>query len=350
MKQQRILTLGFFGFSTGKKDGQTIKTRQCLELLERNVDKNVCINSFDTEILHAKPWKIISLLWKTIRADKVIYLPAQNNLYYFFPALYALSKLFHFDIVYLLIGGWLPLFLEKNPRWVKKLRGIKGILPENETITALLKEKFNLRNVYTMPNFRFTEYIPQQPTPRTGEFRLVFMSRIVKEKGLETVFQIAKYFSKPETREKCAVSCDCYGEIAHKDEVWFKQMLQNSSNVCFKGSLEPSEISRVLSAYDALILPTRYPGEGVPGAIIDAYMAGIPVLVSDWMYIPEIVENGQTGYLVSLNQDEVEKYIRHIEYLCSHPQVLLNMKAAARAQATKYDEKTAWAVLKPFLA
>lgn len=350
MKRQRFLTLGFFGFSTGKKDGQTVKTRQCLELLEQNVDKNVCINTFDTEILHAKPWKIVSLLWKTIRADKVIYLPAQNNLYYFFPALYALSKLFHFDIVYLLIGGWLPLFLEKNPRWVKKLRRIKGILPENETVTTLLKEKFNMRNVYTMPNFRFTEYIPPQPTPGTGEFRLVFMSRIVKEKGLETVFRIADYFSTPENHEKYPVSIDFYGEIDPKDSDFFYRMLSRYEQIHYKDVLEPNKITRVLSAYDALILPTRYPTEGVPGAIIDAYMAGIPVVVSDWVYSRDVVEHEKTGYIVSLDQNEVKNYIRHIEYLSSHPQELQKMKAAAREQATKYDDKTAWAILKPFLA
>lgn len=372
----KILLLGYFGFTTNKKDGQTVKTRQCLELLQRNTEDVSNLNTFDTEILHAKPWLILNLLWKTVRSDKVIYLPAQNNLYYFFPILYVLSKIFHFDIVYLLIGGWLPVFLEKHPRWVNKLRKIKAIFPENKTLTALLQEKYGLQNVHTMPNFRFvqpfstaesrsqtsldyaeaqkrsaeSQYIPKEPLSNSEEFRLVFMSRIVKEKGIETVFQIADYFSKPETRTKYPVSIDFYGEISSKDKDFFYRMLPHYGLVQYKGVLPPNEITRILCEYDTLILPTRYPTEGVPGAIIDAYMAGIPVIVSDWVYSRDVVEHEKTGYIVSIDSKEVENYIRHIEYLSSHPQELLKMKAAAREQATKYDEKAAWAILKPFLS
>ncbi len=341
--------LGYFGFVSDKKDGQATKTRQCLELLKRNMEAGTRINTFDTEILHTRPWHILSLLWKTVRSNKVVYLPAHNNLYYFFPPLYALSKIFRFDILYLLIGGWLPFFLEKHPRWVNKLRKIKGIFPENETVTTRLKEKFALRNVYTLPNFRFIKYTPQEFSSRPGEFRLVFMSRIVKEKGIETVFRIADYFAKPEMREKCSVSFDFYGEISPKDKDFFFGKLPHYGKMMdYKGILAPNEITRTLCTYDALILPTRYPTEGVPGAIIDAYMAGIPVLVSDWIYSRDVVEHEKTGYIISLDQNEVETYIHHIEYLFSNLQKLLELKMAARAQSAKYDEKAVWSILKPF--
>ncbi|MDE7337732.1 MAG: hypothetical protein K2M92_00410, partial [Bacteroidales bacterium] len=103
---QRILILGYFAFTSQKKDGQTVKTRQCLELFKRNVDKNTRISTFDTEILHTRPWRVANLLWKTIRADKVVYLPAHNNLRLFFPSLSFLSRIFRFEILYILIGGW----------------------------------------------------------------------------------------------------------------------------------------------------------------------------------------------------------------------------------------------------
>lgn len=347
----KVLVLGYFGFATDKKDGQATKTRQCLELLKRNMKTGTRISTFDTEILHTKPWRVACLLWKTIHSNKVVYLPAQNNLYYFFPFLFASSKIFRFDIIYLLIGGWLPFFLEKHPRLVNKLRKIKGILPENEMVTALLKEKFKLKNVYTLPNFRFTKYTPKEFSSKPGEFRLVFMSRIVKEKGIETVFQIADYFNKPEMRKKCAVSIDFYGEISSKDkEFFFRKLPHYGQMIQYKGILSPDEITHTLCTYDALILPTRYPTEGVPGAIIDAYMAGIPVMVSDWIYSRDVVKHEKTGYIIPLDRNEVKTYIHHIEYLSLHPQELLDLKAAARAQSAKYDEKAAWTILKPFLS
>ena len=52
-----------------------------------------------------------------------------------------------------------------------------------------------------------------------------------------------------------------------------------------------------LANYDALVLPTYYPGEGHPGVILEAYAAGIPVIASRWMGIPEVVPDSM-GLLV----------------------------------------------------
>lgn len=350
MRGQRILISGYFGFKTGKKDGQTVKTRQYLELLRKNIGKDFCISTFDTEILHTRPWRIVNLLWKTTRAGKVVYMPAQNNLRYFFKPLYVLSKIFRFDIVYPLIGGWLPVFLENRPRFARRLGKIKAVFPENDTLTRILQEKFGLMNVHTMPNFRFVEYVPKVPSSHPGEFRLVFMSRIVKAKGIETVFALAAYFSKPDIRKTCPLSIDFYGEIAEEDKAYFAQEVQHYDNVRYKGVLEPEDICRTLSGYDALILPTRYPTEGVPGAIIDAYMAGLPVLVSDWLYARDIVCHEKTGYIVPIGEHETETYARHIQHLFSHQEKLDGMKREAYDYSKAYREEVAWSILKPFLA
>lgn len=350
MKVKRILILGYFAFTTHKKDGQTVKTRLYLDLLNRNADKNTRISTFDTEILHTKPWRVLSLLWKTIRADKVVYMPAHNNLRLFFPTLYFLSRIFRFDILYPLIGGWLPVFLENRPSFARRLGKIKAVFPENDTITRILQEKFYINNAQTIPNFRFVEYVPQVPSSNPAEFRLVFMSRITKEKGIDTVFDLAAYFAKPETKQACPLSIDFYGEIAAEDKLYFEQALQDHPDTQYKGVLEPKEITRALCGYDALILPTRYQGEGVPGAIIDAYMAGIPVLASDWMYLKDIVKHGNTGYIVPLDEHETETYARHIQYLFLHQDELIRMKKAAYDYSKTHGEKAAWSNLKPFLA
>ena len=350
MKVQHILILGFFAFTSHKKDGQTVKTNQYLELFKRNAAKNTRISTFDTEILHTKPWQVVRLLWKSICADKVIYMPAHNNLRLFFPALNFFSHIFRYDILYVLIGGWLPVFLEKHPRFSHKLGKIKGVFPENDTLTRILGEKFGMKNVHTLPNFRFVEYVPQVPSANPKEFRMVFMSRIVMAKGIDKVFALAAYFSNPEIKKTCPLSIDFYGGIAVEDKAYFEQEVQRYGNVRYKGVLEPKDICRTLSGYDALILPTRYPGEGVPGAIIDAYMAGIPVLASDWMYLKDIVKHGITGYIVPLGEHETEIYTHHIQHLFSHQDELDRMKLAAYDYSKTHREEVAWSILKPFLA
>jgi glycosyltransferase involved in cell wall biosynthesis len=39
------------------------------------------------------------------------------------------------------------------------------------------------------------------------------------------------------------------------------------------------------------VFPTYWPGEGYPGIILEAYGAGLPVITTRWMSIPEIADD-----------------------------------------------------------
>ena len=45
------------------------------------------------------------------------------------------------------------------------------------------------------------------------------------------------------------------------------------------------------------MLPTKWITEGYPGVIIEAYNVGIPVVATPMGAIPEIVQDGVTGFL-----------------------------------------------------
>src|SRR5690606_1561204 len=90
---------------------------------------------------------------------------------------------------------------------------------------------------------------------------------------------------------------DFYGPISESDERYFQENVEKFDNVFYKGIVTPKDVYRVLSQYDLLLLPTRYAGEGFPGTILDAYISGVPVIVTDWLFLPEFVEHGTTGYV-----------------------------------------------------
>ena len=347
MKVQRILILGFFAFTSHKKDGQTVKTRQYLELLKRNSDKNIHISTFDTEILHIKPWKIADLLWKTLHADKVIYMPAHNTLRLFFPTLSFLSRLFHFEILYVLIGGWLPVFLENRLRLMRALHRVKQIFPETETVKNLLESRYGLRNITLLPNFRFTDYTPMEFKPASTPFRLVFLARITREKGIDIVFRVLQRVFE---EKDCPVQLDFYGEINAEEREEFLAQVAEQPEARYGGVLLPENIIETLAGYDAMILPTRYPGEGFPGCIIEAYMAGIPDLITDFRYAFDCVEQGKTGFVIAKDDNEVENYVSTIKMLYNNGEKLREMKRAAFAHSKVHGEDVAWSNLKPFLA
>ena len=108
----RILVFGNFGYLTNDLNGQTVKTRNVYNLLNKNLIGNVYF--FDQENLYFKKGKVFLLIKELIRCNKLIYIPALNNLKYLLPIIYCLSKFFFFKIIHIPVGGRHNDFLKKN--------------------------------------------------------------------------------------------------------------------------------------------------------------------------------------------------------------------------------------------
>lgn len=77
--------------------------------------------------------------------------------------------------------------------------------------------------------------------------------------------------------------------------------LDISDSVVFKGFVENARA--LLSSFDIFVLPSR--SEAMPYALLEAGMAGIPVIATSVGGIPEIIENGLNGVLMPTENDEV---------------------------------------------
>ena len=81
------------------------------------------------------------------------------------------------------------------------------------------------------------------------------------------------------------------------------------------------------------MFPTRFYTEGIPGTIIDAYAAGVPVIASMWENYSDIV-NEKTG--IGYRFDDSEGLRSVLMCLCEDPSVLENMKDACLQKAQEY--------------
>ena len=102
----KYLVLGYFGYKTNQLDGQTVKTRDLFRLLEENIGKDK-VDYFDTQNFQYGISNVFVMFKKIMSCRYLFYLPAHNNLKYIFPILFPLSKIFRFNILYFIIGGWL---------------------------------------------------------------------------------------------------------------------------------------------------------------------------------------------------------------------------------------------------
>jgi len=66
----------------------------------------------------------------------------------------------------------------------------------------------------------------------------------------------------------------------------------------FRGSVDPQDVSPLLARARALLVPSRS-YDGAPRAILEAFAAGVPVIASDIGGLPELVEDGLSGLLVT---------------------------------------------------
>lgn len=336
---KNILVLGYFGFKSGKLDGQTVKTRNLHQLISSKCGN---VSYFDTECFQYDKLSVFGLLKKLAKCHTLVYLPAHSNLKYIFPVLFLLSLVFRFKILYFIIGGWLPEYLSTKPMHRAMLRRIDSIYPESLILQQRLLDKYHFNNLTYFPNFRFTNYKPVDHY-EVGKLKLVFMARIAKIKGIDTIFKLSDYLKTEYTKSQ--ISIDFYGQINSDDTDFFKKGIEQFQFMSYKGALQPEEIHQTLSQYDILILPTHYTGEGIPGSIIDAYISGLPVIASKWKYSEELVNDGYCGFIIPFT-DNLPEFKEKIDFLYNNPEVLAQMKLNAIKESKKYSPEFAWEIIK----
>ena len=296
------LVLGYFGYANNQLDGQTIKTRNIFELL-KEIDPNNLL-FFDTQTFQESKLNCVRMIKKLWYTKKLIYLPAHGNLKYLFPLIFIFSKLFRFEIHYFVVGGWLPDFISKLAIHKYLLSKISGIYTETELMKIELESNYAFSNVSIFNNFRYlpnaTTAVSQEKNNTEQALKLVFFSRINRKKGLDFIFYLGNFIKN--NNSQCSdVIIDFYGPIFQEDKKYFDDNLELYEFIKYKGVVSPDNTNYVLSGYDALLLPTKYYTEGLPGAVIDAYFAGIPVIASRWKHADEFIDNNESGLIFKWN-------------------------------------------------
>lgn len=335
---KKFLVIGYFGYITNQIDGQTIKTRSIYALLCK-MEKYV--EYFDTQSLQQHKLNILLLLKLLLTNEVIIYLPGKKNLKYLSPLVFALSKICNYKIIYPVVGGWLSQYLRGRKMLINHLSKVEIILVESKSLKKSLETNYHFKNVAWFPNFRLHSF--KSLANNHKGIRLVFMARIMKEKGVNLIFE----FLSKHLCTKSPVSVSFYGPIKEEYREEFENQLQNCPIAKYFGVVEPDNVYSVLSQHDILLLPTFYEGEGFPGSIIDAYISGIPVIASKWKDIPEFIEDGRSGYTFDIQHKE--DFYNLINRLIDDRQLLNSMKDFSKKKSEEYSADIAWHILSKYI-
>lgn len=178
------------------------------------------------------------------------------------------------------------------------MRNLDGLFVETKLVYEELVDLIGT-NVEWVPGYRkmpeSLKRIQDAKKKKEGKLRLAFLGHVREEKG---VFVLLESLRTPPINSNGSIHCDIFGLVFQSIEDRFNAEVSHTPNATYKGVINPEDAVPILSQYDALVFPTHYQGEGHPGVIMEAMMAGIAVITTAHRSIPELVQDRVNGLLV----------------------------------------------------
>lgn len=242
-----------------------------------------------------------------------------------------LDKVSHNNLkrsLYFMMGGTEAHKIAINEELINLFSNFKKVYVEMASMKSAL-DNAGMENVDIFPNCRPKPNQQGVKSVKADEsFKCVYFSYIEPMKGVDAILAVAQMMPN--------VEFDFYGDIAPEYKNVFLNSVNNTNNCQYYGYFngDSTEIYKLLGKYDVLLFPTKWETEGVPGVLVEAKIAGLPVIASRSSYNSEIVEEDIDGIL--LTENTPEELSKKITELLENPETLLRMKNACRYTATKY--------------
>jgi glycosyltransferase involved in cell wall biosynthesis len=151
-----------------------------------------------------------------------------------------------------------------------------------------------------------------------------FIGRLSEEKNPDVFLETARSLKKSGKLDKCRFYVIGDGVMRPTVEIMIKEI--GSENVTYLGYKPNAEIAKYLAAADIFILPSAI--EGFPLSILEAMAMKVVVVASRVGAVPDIVEDGRNGFVVS--PGSVPEIAGVIEKLIDDPKLVASVKAVAR--------------------
>ena len=129
------------------------------------------------------------------------------------------------------------------------------------------------------------------PQKRAKPDYLAFLGRIAPEKGPDSAIRIAR---------ACGIPLKIAAKIDKADQAYFDQVIRpmlGDGGVEMVGEISDAQKPAFLSGALALLMPIAWP-EPFGLVMIESMACGTPVIAFNHGSVPEIIDDGLTGYIV----------------------------------------------------
>ena len=336
---KKVIFVGWVNQGKAPVDGETTKNQYIIAELKKYC--KVTVLDFYEKRRH--PWVYFQALWALLTKPKatIIFSTSAKNVY----AILRLFKCLHVrrDIIYWVVGGAFPKLIKEGRFRADVFNYIKYNLVQCHSMIGELKDA-GVTNARFVSNFKPIPYYPDlektlAARAKSVTIRFVFLSRVMPSKGCDYILEAVRQLNAKRLQHRFSV--DFYGKIDAAYREQFLKEVGRLENVNWHGLLDlrTNEGYDVLSSYHAMLFPTFHPSEGFAGVMIDAFIASLPVLASDWAHNTEAITDGEQGIIYPVHN--VEALVNVMEKCILGQVDLQAMARNARTEAPKYEAKKA---------
>ncbi|MFS8130662.1 MAG: glycosyltransferase [Candidatus Dojkabacteria bacterium] len=194
-------------------------------------------------------------------------------------------------------------FLTDTPI-ISTLHGIRGD-HEAVVVPKIIKPNYYVSisqfQIKSMDYLKVTECIPNgidkdlfNFSPESGN-SLVFVGRITTDKGTDIAIQVAG---------KMDLELDILGETNYKPLQDQVEELAKGHKINFHGNIPKQNVGDIVSKSKAFIFPIRW-DEPFGLVLAESLACGTPIIGFANGSMPEIVEDGKTGFLVNMDGEHI---------------------------------------------
>ncbi|KOH46929.1 glycosyl transferase family 1 [Sunxiuqinia dokdonensis] len=167
----------------------------------------------------------------------------------------------------------------------------------------------------------------QIPREERSVVKILFLSNLIESKGVYALIEACSMLKS----KGISFQCDFIGGEGDITAERFQAMVDQynlADQVNFLGKKYDQEKFLAFVSADIFAFPTHYPNECFPLVILEAMQYSLPVISTFEGGIPDVIEDGITGFLVP--QKDVEALASKLEFLINNPKVRHQMGAAGR--------------------
>lgn len=177
-------------------------------------------------------------------------------------------------------------------RWTARLAD--AVLAPSAATAAELARDYGVEAARVLPNVTGGLEIAPAPVAGVEEDFLLFVGRLRIRKGVEVLLEALALLVAQGRSARLVVA----GEGEHRPalERRARELGLGAERVRFLGRASAGEVRFLLQRARALVVPSIY--EGMPLVVLEAMASGLPVIASRVSGIPEVVVDGETGWLV----------------------------------------------------